>query len=71
MRATLPARAAIYAAALVLVAVCLFPFLWMVVSSVKELRELYMEMKPYMPILSSFKNPDFKIRHYEIIEKDH
>ena len=30
-----------------------------------------MEMKPYMPILSSFKNPDFKIRHYEIIEKDH
>ena len=24
-----------------------------------------------MPVLSSLKNPDFKLVHYEIIKKDH
>ena len=28
-------------------------------------------MKPFMPILSSLKNPDFKNVHYEIIKKDY
>lgn len=37
----------------------------------QELRDLYQAMKPFMPVLSSLKNPDFKIVHYEIIKKDY
>lgn len=37
----------------------------------QELRDLYQKMKPFMPVLSSLKNPDFKAVHYGIIEKDH
>ncbi|QQA43517.1 carbohydrate ABC transporter permease [Pelagovum pacificum] len=44
--------AAIYAGALLLVLVCLFPFMWMLVSSLKELRELYTIPPSWIP-----KNP--------------
>ena len=56
MRATLPARAALYAAAALLVAVCLFPFLWMVVSSLKELRELYTVPPTWVPRAPTLSN---------------
>ena len=36
----------------------------------QELRDLYLVLKPFMPIVSSLKNPDFKIVHFDIIKKD-
>lgn len=56
MRTTGPGRVAIYASALLLVAVCLFPFLWMVVSSVKELRELYTIPPTWIPEAPTLAN---------------
>ena len=49
MRLSLGARTLIYSAAALLMAVCLFPFLWMIVSSVKELRELYTIPPSWIP----------------------
>ena len=49
MRMSLGARTLIYAAAALLIAVCLFPFLWMIVSSVKNLRELYTIPPTWIP----------------------
>lgn len=49
MRASLSRRIAILASAGLLAAVCLFPFLWMVVSSLKELRELYTIPPTWIP----------------------
>ena len=34
-----------------------------------ELRLLYMEFRPYLPIIIALKNPDFKSRHFDIIRK--
>ena len=34
-----------------------------------ELRVLYSEFRPYLPIIIALKNPDFKIRHFDIIRK--
>ena len=36
----------------------------------QELRDLYLKLKPFMPILNSLKNDDFKINHCDIIKKD-
>lgn len=36
----------------------------------QELRNNYLQLKPFMPILSSLKNPDFKLAHFEIVKKD-
>lgn len=30
-----------------------------------------MHLKPFMPVVSSLKNPDFKIVHFDIIKKDY
>ena len=49
MRATLSSRVVVYGASALLAAVCLFPFLWMIVSSVKELRELYTIPPTWIP----------------------
>lgn len=49
MKASLSGRTTIYGSALLLMAVCLFPFLWMIVSSVKELRELYTIPPTWVP----------------------
>lgn len=43
------ARPLIYLPVIVLVAVCLFPFLWMVISSLKPLRELYTVPPTWIP----------------------
>ena len=37
----------------------------------QELRDLYMQLKPFMPVLNSLKNPDFKVVHFEILKKDY
>jgi len=34
-----------------------------------DLRNLYTEFRPYLPIIVSLKNPDLKPRHCEIIQK--
>ena len=34
-----------------------------------ELRQLYQEFRPYLPIIISLKNPDFTIRHFDIVRK--
>ncbi len=63
MRARLPARVGIYASAALLVAVCLFPFLWMSVSSIKELRELYTippTWIPQSPTLANYRTVLFE-----------
>ena len=49
MRATLSSRIVVYGASVLLAAVCLFPFLWMIVSSIKELRELYTIPPTWIP----------------------
>ena len=36
-----------------------------------ELRDLYLKLKPFMPVLHSLKNPDFKMVHFDIIKKDY
>ena len=36
----------------------------------QELRDNYLQLKPFMPVLSSLKNPDFKLVHFEIVKKD-
>ncbi len=57
MRATLTSRIVVYGFSALLAAVCLFPFLWMIVSSLKELRELYTippSWIPQNPTLSNY-----------------
>lgn len=34
-----------------------------------KLKELYSELKPFLPIIVALKNIDFKQRHYEILRK--
>ena len=34
-----------------------------------NLRTKYAEMRPYLPIITALKNPDFKIRHFDILRK--
>ena len=34
-----------------------------------DLRNLYQEFRPYLPIITALKNIDFKIRHFEIVKK--
>jgi len=50
------ARITILVAAVVLVFVCLFPFLWMALSSVKTLRELYTVPPVWFPEVPTFAN---------------
>ena len=35
------------------------------------MRDLYMQLKPFMPVLNSLKNPDFKVVHFDILKKDY
>ena len=56
MRASLSGRVAILGSAGLLAAVCLFPFLWMVVSSLKELRELYTIPPTWIPESPTLSN---------------
>ncbi len=49
MRTTARGHVAIYTSAVLVVLVCLFPFLWMAVSSVKVLRELYTIPPTWIP----------------------
>ena len=49
MRVTLTSRIMVYGFSALLAAVCLFPFLWMIVSSIKELRELYTIPPTWIP----------------------
>ena len=49
MRVTLTSRIVVYGFSALLAAVCLFPFLWMIVSSIKELRELYTIPPTWIP----------------------
>ena len=37
----------------------------------QELRDLYVQLRPIMPVLSSLKNPDLRIAHFDIIKKDY
>lgn len=37
----------------------------------QELRDKYLTIKPFMPLLSALKNPDFKAPHFAILEKDY
>jgi len=37
----------------------------------QELRGLYLELKPLMPIITSLKNVDFKSAHFDIVKKDY
>jgi len=41
----------------------------MSINIANELRNLYLELKPYLPIISALKNPDLQTRHWEIINK--
>jgi ABC-type glycerol-3-phosphate transport system permease component len=50
------ARITILLAAIVLVFVCLFPFLWMALSSIKTLRELYTVPPIWFPEVPTFAN---------------
>ena len=36
-----------------------------------ELRELFMQLRPYLPLVISLKNPDLQQRHWDIINKTH
>lgn len=33
------------------------------------LKGLYQDFRPYLPLVTGLKNPDFKIRHFEILKK--
>ena len=50
------ARITILVAAVVLVFVCLFPFLWMALSSIKTLRELYTVPPVWFPEVPTLAN---------------
>jgi multiple sugar transport system permease protein/raffinose/stachyose/melibiose transport system permease protein len=56
MRLSWTARIAILLCALALAAVCLFPFAWMALSSVKTLRELYTVPPVWLPEAVTFAN---------------
>lgn len=56
MNLSWPAKIAIAAGVLLLVAICLFPFLWMALSSVKTLRELYSVPPVWLPEVPTLAN---------------
>lgn len=41
----------------------------MSINIANDLRNLYLEVRPYLPIITSLKNPDLQTRHWEIINK--
>jgi ABC-type glycerol-3-phosphate transport system permease component len=58
MRAAWPARVAVLASSLIVAAVCLFPFVWMAISSLKPAGELYAVPPawwPAAPTLDSYR----------------
>lgn len=58
MKMTFKGQVAVYAAAAVIIMICLFPFLWMSISSIKVLRELYTippTWIPETPTLGNYK----------------
>ena len=36
-----------------------------------DLRKLYEDFRPYLPLVVALKNSDMQPRHYEIIENEH
>ncbi len=56
MRRSKASLALIYVCAALLAAVCLFPFLWMWVSSIKQLRELYTIPPVWFPAMPTLEN---------------
>jgi ABC-type glycerol-3-phosphate transport system permease component len=56
MRASAPTRTVIYLPVLLLVAVSVFPFLWMLISSIKPLRELYTVPPTWIPDAPTLAN---------------
>lgn len=56
MRRSKASFALIYVCSALVAAVCLFPFLWMWVSSIKELRELYTIPPVWIPAMPTLEN---------------
>ena len=56
MKKSWPARIALIVGVLILIFVCMFPFLWMALSSIKTLRELYTVPPVWFPEVPTFAN---------------
>jgi multiple sugar transport system permease protein len=56
MKMSWPARIALIFGVVVLILVCMFPFLWMALSSIKTLRELYTVPPVWFPEVPTFAN---------------
>jgi multiple sugar transport system permease protein len=56
MNISWPARIALIVGVVVLILVCMFPFLWMALSSIKTLRELYTVPPVWFPEVPTFAN---------------
>lgn len=56
MRRSKASLALIYVCAALVAAVCLFPFLWMALSSIKQLRELYTIPPVWFPAMPTLEN---------------
>jgi multiple sugar transport system permease protein len=56
MKMSWPARIALILGVVVLILVCMFPFLWMALSSIKTLRELYTVPPVWFPEVPTFAN---------------
>jgi multiple sugar transport system permease protein len=56
MKMSWPARIALILGVVILILVCMFPFLWMALSSIKTLRELYTVPPVWFPEVPTFAN---------------
>jgi ABC-type glycerol-3-phosphate transport system permease component len=56
MKMSWPARIALIVGVVILILVCMFPFLWMALSSIKTLRELYTVPPVWFPEVPTFAN---------------